>query len=144
MEGIKKYGWPKLREARGKFVFILDAKAEKTATYVQGHPALKGRVLFANAKPGSSEAGILIMNDAKADLKQIQQLVKDGYMVRTRADANTWEARNNDYSSFEAARKSGAQIITTDYYQKSSHFPSDYQVRFDDGRFLRRNPLFND
>lgn len=144
MEGIRKYGWPKLKQARGKFMFILDANAKKTAIYVQGHPALKGRILFANASPGSPESGMLIMNNAKTDLKQIRRLVKDGYMVRTRADANTWEARNNDYSTFDAACKSGAQIITTDYYQKSSHFPSNYQIHFDDGGFLRRNPLFND
>lgn len=39
-----------------------------------------------------------------------------------------------------AACASGAQIITTDYYYKSSFFPSDYSVSFDDGTYMRREP----
>jgi hypothetical protein len=52
------------------------------------------------------------------------------------------EARLNDRSSFEAACNSGAQIITTDYYLKSTHFKSDYSVSFDGGTYFRPNPVF--
>ena len=97
--------------------------------------------MFANAEPGTPEAAWLIMNEAVEDEKKIQQRVKEGYLVRTRADANTREARNNDTRTFQAAKQSGAQIITTDYYQKSTHFPSDYVVHFDDGSYVRRNPF---
>ena len=135
--------WPTLQEARGKFLFILDETGEKREAYLQGHPSLKGRTLFANAEPGTSEAAFLIMNDPINDLKAIQDLVKKGYLVRTRADANTEQARNNDSSMFEAACQSGAQIITTDYYAKSSHFPSDYVVSFDGGTYFRINPLYD-
>ena len=41
-----------------------------------------------------------------------------------------------------AACTSGAQIITTDYYQKSTHFASDYSVIFDGNTYFRPNPLF--
>ncbi len=40
--------------------------------------------------------------------------------------------------------KSGAQIITTDYYRKSTHFNSDYIISFDGGKYFRENPLFTD
>jgi hypothetical protein len=68
-------------------------------------------------------------------------LVKKGYIIRTRADSDTQQARANDKSSFNAACASGAQIITTDYYLKSAFFKSDYVVKFDDGKYFRANLL---
>lgn len=62
--------------------------------------------------------------------------------MRTRADSDTKEARNNDKSTFEAACKSGAQIITTDYYQKSTHFKSNYVISFTGNTYLRADPIF--
>lgn len=135
--------WPKLRAARGKFVFILDETGPKRAAYMQGHSSLKDRILFANAEPGTPEAAFLILNNPVKDLSKIQELVKKGYLIRTRADANTVEARRNDTSTFEAACRSGAQIITTDYYLPSTHFKSDYRVSFADESYFRINPLFN-
>lgn len=134
-------GWPLLAAAKGKFIFILDEKGEKITAYTQGHPGLKGRVLFANAQPGTPEAAILILNEPEKDQERIREMVKKGYIVRTRADADTKEARHNDKTMFEAACLSGAQIITTDYYRKSTHFPSDYVISFEKGQYLRLNPL---
>lgn len=138
-EAVLKGNWPGLKEARGKFVFIFDAKGDKMELYMKGHPSLKGRVLFANAAAGRPEAAMMIINDAKNPM--IPELVKKGYIIRTRADSDTQEARRNDRSAFEAAKASGAQIITTDYYQKSTHFNSDYAVSFDDHTYFRINPL---
>jgi hypothetical protein len=134
--------WPSLKAARGKFIFILDEGGPKRTAYVQGHPSLKGRVLFVNAEPGTPEAAIHIMNSAKKDLAAIKALVEKGYIIRTRADSDTQEARANDRSSFEAAMQSGAQIISTDYYLKSTQFKSDYVISFADGKYFRLNPLF--
>lgn len=133
--------WPTLRASQGKFVFILDEKAAKRAAYMQGHPSLKGRVLFADAEPGTPEAAIHILNNAKQDGAAIKALVEKGYIIRTRADSDTQEARRNDRSSFEAAERAGAQIISTDYYLPSTHFPSPYAVSFSGGTYFRPNPL---
>ena len=134
--------WPTMQAARGKFIFILDEKGEKRAAYIQGHPSLTNRILFADAEPGTPEAAFLIMNDPQkeAEAAKIKNLVKKGYMVRTRADADTEEARNNDKTRFNAACNSGAQIITTDYYYKSTFFPSDYTIQFEGGKYTRRDP----
>lgn len=139
-EAVLKNNWPKLKQARGKFVFILDDKGSKRDLYIAGHPSLKGRVLFANAEPGTPEAAVLFRNDSK--LPEITELVKKGYIVRTRADGDTQQARINDKSNFMAACNSGAQIITTDYYLKSTHFKSDYVVNFEGKTFFRVNPVF--
>jgi hypothetical protein len=133
--------WPSLKAAKGKFLFLLDAKDHKRELYIAGHPSLKGRMLFANAEPGTAEAAMMIRNNP-ADTT-IPALVKQGYIIRTRADADTQQARRNDNSDFEAAQKSGAQIITTDYYLKSTHFKSQYVVSFNgDSHYFRVNPFF--
>jgi hypothetical protein len=139
-EAVTHQNWPKLKDVEGKFAFILDAKGEKMETYIKDHPSLKGRVLFANAEAGTPEAAMMIRNNPTDPLIPI--LIRKGYIIRTRADADTQQARNADYSDFEAAKASGAQIITTDYYKKSTHFKSDYKVTFDDGAYIRMNPLF--
>ena len=133
--------WPTLKAARGKFLFILDDNDRKRDMYIAGHPSLKGRVLFVNAEPGTPEAATMIRNNPT--MPEIKGLVEKGYIIRTRADADTKEARMNDKTDFMAACTSGAQIITTDYYRKSTHFKSDYVVGFEGGsKYLRLNPVF--
>ena len=134
--------WPTVKAARGKYLFVLDDKGSKRATYMEGHPSLKGRILFVNADPGTPEAAVLIRNNAK--LPAIKSLVQQGYIVRTRADSDTKEARLNDKSNFEAACNSGAQIITTDYYLKSTFFDSDYRISFEGEKYIRVNPVLGE
>ncbi|PAW92384.1 hypothetical protein CKK33_02290 [Mucilaginibacter sp. MD40] len=142
-EAVLHQNWPSLKKAKGKFIFLLDEEAPKNLEYVKGHPSLKGRVLFINAQPGTPEAAICVRNNARKELAEITSLVKKGYIVRTRADSDTEEARVNDKSSFEAAMRSGAQIISTDYYLKSTHFKSDYVISFPGGGYFRMDPIFS-
>lgn len=138
-EAIIGGNWPTVEDAKGKFLFILDDRGGKRDMYMKGHPSLEGRAMFVNADPGTPEAATLIRNNAKDP--SISELVRAGYIIRTRADADTREARANDYSSFVAACSSGAQIITTDYYKRSEFFDSPYIVRFADGGYVRENPV---
>ncbi|GAB3796328.1 phosphatidylinositol-specific phospholipase C1-like protein [Spirosoma humi] len=132
--------WPTMQSAKGKFLFVLDETGPKRTAYMAGHPSLTKRVLFTNSEPATPEAAFVILNNSIEDQGQIQALVKKGYIVRTRADSDTKQARLNDKRNFEAACQSGAQIITTDYYARSQFFPSDYVVHFADGTYLRPNP----
>jgi hypothetical protein len=141
-EAVLKKGWPKMSKSKGKFLFVLDEGKSKTDDYIKNHSSLKGRVLFTNSAVGSPEAAFLIMNNAVKDLEKIKENVKKGYLVRTRADGDTRQARTNDYTSFEAAKASGAQIISTDYYLKSTLFPSNYSVSFEGKSYVRKNLLF--
>lgn len=81
-----------------------------------------------NAEPGTPEAAVMIRNGSKEP--GIKELVEKGYIISTRADSDTKQARVNDRSFIETACNSGAQIITTDYYQKSTYFDSPYMVYF--------------
>ena len=138
-EAVLANHWPSMKAARGKFFFILDEGGDHLAAYIAGHPSLKGRVLFSDSPAGTPEAAFMIINNSKHDQEKIKEMVKKGYMVRTRADADTREARTNDISSFLAACASGAQIITTDYYYKSKFFNSDYTISFDGHTYMRKN-----
>ncbi len=140
-EAVLNQGWPELQKVRGHFVFVLDEKREKREAYLGN--GSKTQVFFVDSPEGDPHAAIMIMNDPKRSFERISTLVKKGYIIRTRADADTFEARRNDFSRFQAACESGAQIITTDYYQKSKHFRSDYFIEFPGGEYVRRNPVVN-
>ncbi|RAI84402.1 phosphatidylinositol-specific phospholipase C1-like protein [Algoriphagus yeomjeoni] len=133
--------WPSLEDARGKFLFVLDESEEKIDRYLTAKPELKNAVLFVNKKEGNSTAGFRIINNAVKDESYIRELVKKGYMIRTRADSDTKQARTNDYSTFEKAKASGAQVISTDYYIPSTFFKSDYKVNFEGDLYQRPNPV---
>jgi len=136
-EAVLTVGWPKLKNLRGKFLFVLDEKEERINDYIRDHQSLKGRVLFVNSKEGNPEAAFRIVNNPVKDFEYIKTLVAKGYMVRTRADAATKEARINNYKKFEKAEASGAQVISTDYYVPSTLFASEYKVIFEDGTYER-------
>jgi len=125
-EAVLKNGWPELNKLKNRFLFVLDEGDEKTNRYLEEFPNLNGAVLFVNKEEHNPNAGFRIINDPVKDFEKIKTLVKLGYMVRTRSDADTKEARENDYSRFEKAKASGAQVITTDYYLPSSLFKSDF------------------
>tara|TARA_Y100000766_G_scaffold177783_1_gene152612 strand:- start:162 stop:1127 length:966 start_codon:yes stop_codon:yes gene_type:complete len=117
--------WPFLSEARGKFILILDEGGIKRDIYFEGW---KQRPMFINAPEGHPAAAIMIINDPIGQFDEIQRLVKAGYMIRTRADADTREARDNDTRRKVAAFESGAQAVSTDYYIPATHFGNEYQV----------------
>ena len=94
-----------------------------------------------NKKEGNPTAGFRIINGAERDEAYIRELVQKGYMIRTRADSDTKQARTNDYSTFEKAKASGAQVISTDYYIPSTYFNSDYKISFEGNVYERPNPI---
>jgi hypothetical protein len=134
------HGWPRLSEARGRFLFVLDQTGEPMETYIKGRPSLQGRVMFVNADEGRPEAAFRVVNDPIDSFHYIRKLVRDGYLVRTRADADTREARQGDYTRMKAAFESGAQFVSTDYYFMNPKFGTSYEVRLPGGRPGRWNP----
>lgn len=131
-------GWPTLKAARGKVVFLLD-QTNITPNYVAGHPALKGRVLFTNAKAGAPDAAFVEHNNA--DPAEIDALVKQGYIVRTRSDADTKEGRTGDTSTRDKALASGAQMVSTDYPWYEPSRWTGYTVSLPGRASVRCNPV---
>ncbi|MGA2266940.1 MAG: phosphatidylinositol-specific phospholipase C1-like protein [Bryobacteraceae bacterium] len=138
-EAILTAGWPTLESARGKFVFLLDQRKAGPA-YLEGHPSLKGRVIFTNAEAGSPDAAFVEVNEPLKDPALIPSLVRKGYLVRTRTDAELAEARAGDVTTRDAALASGAQILSTDFPFEERATWTGYAVSFPEGGIARCNP----
>ncbi len=117
--------WPTLESSRGKVLFLLDEGDAKQALYDTGQP----RPMFMNLPEDDPRAAVMVINDPLAEGERIRRLITAGFMVRTRADADTREARSNDTTRRDAAFASGAQAVSTDYYVPAAHFDSSYVVR---------------
>lgn len=140
-EGVLAGGWPKLNTARGKVFFALDEGPAKVAVYMRGHTSLEGLPVFVNSvNEAADHAAYFTLNDPLKQFDRIKAAVKAGFIVRTRADAETVEARTNDLSRLEAALKSGAHYISTDYPTARVEF-SPYKVALPDGAAARTNPV---
>ncbi|MEM6328892.1 MAG: Ca2+-dependent phosphoinositide-specific phospholipase C [Planctomycetota bacterium] len=127
---VRTRGWPRLSAVRGRFLFAADEGGAKRRAYTAGRPSLEGRVMFTTAAPGSPDAAVLVMNSPLRSEAAIRRRVAQGYLVRTRADALTREARSGDTRRFEAALRSGAHVISTDYYRPDPRFGAGYRVSF--------------
>lgn len=108
--------WPGVDASRGKVLLVLDSNPRIAELYRQGHPSLKGRMMFGLYDAAEPEAAVFNIQDPKAEEARIKALVGQGFLVRTRSDADTREARQHDLSRLQAAVRSGAQIISSDYY----------------------------
>lgn len=123
-EAIHRHGWPKLCATKGKIIFLLDQR-QQTSFYSAGHPALRGRVIFANAPEGTPESAFIEHNDPRD--RKIPDLIRKGYLVRTRADEDLQDIDLQHAERRDAARASGAQIISTDF-PRSEPSSSGYMV----------------
>ncbi len=134
-------GWPELDAVRGTYLFILDHGGDTMATYLAAFPNLERAAFFTMSDPGEPTSAVLVINNPVRDEAHIRELVQRGYLVRTRADAGTTEAREHDLARFEAAKRSGAQVITTDYPIPDRRLNDRYFIRFDGNAFARPNPV---
>ncbi len=137
---IEKRGWPTLEESRGKIYFALDNTNGLVARYLEDHDSLRGRVMFVSVAPEHPAAAWMKLNDPFGDYEKIQSYVRRGFLVRTRADGDTKQARKNDPTQRDRAMASGAQFISTDYPVSDPRW-SEYRVQWPDGAIYRRNPV---
>jgi hypothetical protein len=137
-EAARAGAWPTLEQARGKVIFLMDQRSAEPM-YLQGHPNLRGRVLFTNAAPGQPDAAFTEMNDGTE--QEIAALVRQGYLVRTRTDADTKEGRSGSTTRCDHAMASGAQMLSTDYPKAEPAKWTGYSVSFPGGAMARCNPV---
>jgi hypothetical protein len=136
---ITTTGWPTLAASRGKVLFFMDNEGAPRTTYLEGHPSLAGRVMFTSSGEGQPDGAIVKDNDP-TDIAHIQSLVEQGYIVRTRADADLVENRANDTTHRDLAFASGAQVIHSDS-PPNEPYSNGYVVTFGTRVAGRCNPL---
>lgn len=133
--------WPLLDASRGKFLLALDEPPAKVAVYRGARKSLEGRVFFINTDEQSPAAAYLTLNEPVHQAERIRRAVAANFLVRTRADANTREARTNDTRPRDAALAGGAQYVSTDYLWPDSRFAGGYRVANPGGMTARCNPV---
>jgi hypothetical protein len=135
--------WPLLEASRGKIMLLMNNRSRRHRDgYLAGHPGLAGRVLFTTGRPGQPETAFVGVDDPRGKgLRRIRSLARKGYLVRARADADTREARTEDTRRRDAALRSGAHWVSTDYPARgtAARFGSAYAV--DLGQPARCNPV---
>lgn len=140
-EAVLNHNWPSIDESRGKVMFLLN-NADLIPFYTINAPSLENRLMFTNSTPGATDAAFL-SRDIN-DFQEINTLAEAGYMIRTRVDAGTYEARNNDYTAWLTAIQSGAHFLSTDYYKADDRAGdgtwSNYHVEFDN-KLYQLNPI---
>jgi hypothetical protein len=119
-------------------VFLMDQRPVGPV-YLEGHPSLRGRIIFTNAEPGQPDCAFTEENDGSQE--EIAALVRKGYLVRTRTDADTKQARSNDTARREIALVSGAQLLSTDYPASEPSQWTPYSVGLPGGAVVRCNPV---
>jgi Phosphoinositide phospholipase C, Ca2+-dependent len=132
-------GWPTIDDSRGKVLFTLNNTGDLRAMYTAGHPSLEGRPMFTSATPGDPDAAFVRFDDPNSP--GLDDAVRAGYLIRTRTDSPTADARANDTTERDLAFASGAQFLSTDYYEPSQYFDSPYVVRLPNGAIARCNPV---
>jgi calcium-dependent phosphoinositide phospholipase C len=137
-EAARANAWPTLEQARGMVIFLMDQRSVGPL-YLDGHPNLQGRVLFTNAAPGQPDAAFTEENDGTE--QEIAALVRQGYLVRTRTDADTKEGRSGSTVRRDHAMASGAQILSTDYPKAEPAQWTGYSASFAGSTMARCNPV---
>jgi hypothetical protein len=135
-EAVQAGGWPSLRTALGKVIFVLNDEPSVTTLY----GADPDRPMFAATDEASLNAGFVAIDDPVKNAARIAADVRVGLIVLTRADADTAEARSNDTKRRDQAFASGAQIVLTDFLLPDKNI-SAYQVTIADPRHALCNAL---
>ncbi len=96
--------------------------------------------MFVNAPEDSPAAAYLTLNEALTDAAHITADVRKGFLVRTRADADTVEARRYDIRRRNAAPASGRVRFDSTGMQPDARF-STYTARVPQGVIAACNPV---
>lgn len=137
---VRAVGWPTLASSRGRIVFLLlddDAKQDAYAAFAG--EAGETPLLFVARDEHDPLTAWLIRPSPKTG--DIERLVRSGFLVYTRADAHTEQARRTDYRRARRAFASGAQLIATDFPVPDERY-GPYQVAFpaNGHRYVHCNP----
>ncbi len=140
-EAVTTGGWPTLAQSRGRVMFgLLNDDAKRTA-YIEGHESLRGRAMFTLSGTAAPESAVVSRPDPLMQADDIAALARQGFILRTRADADTVEARSGSVGRRDAALASAAAWVSTDFPMADVRFGTGYAVALPGGGVARCNPV---
>lgn len=138
-QALRTQGWPVLGAVRGRVIFaMLDSGAHRDA-YLEGAPALEGRLMFVHAKdPEAAHAAMFKVNNATSNPDRTLRLLTDGFIITSNIDGAELSLEDN------RARSQGS--LTAGAHFLSSDFPApvegrEYWIEVPDGTPARCNPV---
>lgn len=134
-DAVRTTGWPRLSEVRGKIMIVLYAGKITGRTYTARTPALEGWPMFVMSEPGQPDAAMLLRD--RPDAEEFRSLIRQGYMIRTRAD----DSLKPDPARRDTAFSSGAQLIATDFPAGEADPATGYFVECPGGAAGIVNPV---
>ena len=112
-ETIDQNGWPTVTSLLGKVIFVLHP-GEMNESYFNLDSTLKSQSMFIGSYESNlTEVYTSFVVHNSVDTIRIQEIVSEGYIVRTRIDENLIF----DETRYLDAISSGAQILTSDFSQ---------------------------
>ena len=136
---VSESGWPAIAEMRGQVIVALNDAEAQRELYIADTPVLEGRPMFTSSTPGAPDAAFVRFDDPFDPA--LDDAAAAGYLIRTRTDSPTIDARDNDTASRDAALLGGAHFLSTDYYESSTFFDSPYVVALPGDVVARCNPI---
>lgn len=138
-DAIREKGWPTLEESRGKFLFVLHTDDRHLDLYANDSADFRARPFFMQASGAGRDAVVWVLNNPHDP--NIPRRVKEGCLVRTRADSGLKEGWAGDTSRRDAALASGAHVVSTDFPPGEADKTTGYFVQLPGGIPARCNPL---
>ncbi len=119
-DAILERGWPTLGEVRDHLVVVFLERGEHRDRYLQAGGSGQGPAMFVVADPGSDDewpphAAIFAADDPVKHGAAITAAAQAGFIVRTRADADSAAPDPADAPRLAAALASGAHLLSSDY-----------------------------
>lgn len=137
-EAVKTKGWPTLREVRGKILFFLLTSEQRTRKYTREGQGLQGRLFFVSEPLGAPYVVVSKVDDPEGNETKIQEELRKGLLIRTRADADLDAKKDVNEKRLKAALESGAHMLSSDHPKPRS---DGYQLHIPDGMSARCNPI---
>lgn len=144
-EAVLHNNWPKVENSKGKFILMLlpgsaGTKSTKDNPYLI-NGSLENRLMFMESEPDDNFAAFILRDNAIVRQQEIQKMVQQGFMVRTRSDIETYEAKVNDPTRSKAAFSSGAQVVSTDFFRSGNTYGTPYFVKPPQDKDYFANPV---
>ena len=138
-EAVVERGWPALRKSLGKVIVALNTGGTLRDLFIGTRTSLQRRAMFVTASVHAPSAAV-VKRDEPDNVRAIQGLVRQHFIVRTRADVDGLQARINSPERSVRALRSGAQIVSTDAPGPNPNV-GPYVVQLPNGGPVRCNPV---
>lgn len=108
-------GWPTLGELRGKVVLSMLDGGDHRTTYLEGNPALEGRLLFVAADGADDPfAATFKINDAQGEAERVSALVEAGFLVTSNLRDGPEHGTDTGATHLADSLAAGAQFLMSD------------------------------